>query len=281
MNTTTRTTVRRAATTAVLAGAAVLTAAPAFAGVPPEDTGAGSAASQNKAQVEHQERTGASGGMSARPRRRSSRWSGRCATAAGPAAGRQHVEPVGPFVGAGDGAGPARRWPGRRCGRVHRVPVPAPRSGRCSHRLTRGGSGRVPGVHAGIRPRYCSHHRPWGWVALPLCRATTAVSEGLDRRTSVRCPEGMAGTTPFVGRRGEATVLSAAFDGTGHEVVLVTGDAGIGKNRLLAEVIAAAPGRAGAGRCRAAVVGVAAVRAGHGGAGAARAGPGRPRLDRA
>ena len=66
MNTTTHTTVRRAATAAVLAGAAVLVAAPALAGVPPEDTGAGSAASQtNKAQVEHQEATGASGAASA------------------------------------------------------------------------------------------------------------------------------------------------------------------------------------------------------------------------
>ena len=46
MNTTTHTTVRLAATTAVLAGAAVLVAAPAFAGVPPEDTGAVSATSQ-------------------------------------------------------------------------------------------------------------------------------------------------------------------------------------------------------------------------------------------
>ena len=63
MNTTTHTTVRRVATTAVLAGAAVLTAAPAFAGVPPEDTGTGSAAYPNKAQVEHQERTGVSGGL--------------------------------------------------------------------------------------------------------------------------------------------------------------------------------------------------------------------------
>ena len=54
----------------------------------------------------------------------------------------------------------------------------------------------------------------------------------------MRCPEGMAQTSPFVGRRAEATVLSAAFDGTGHEVVLVTGDAGIGKSRLVAEVIA-------------------------------------------
>jgi hypothetical protein len=65
MNTITHTTVRRVATTAVLAGAAVLTAAPAFAGVPPEDTGPGSAAPQNKAQVEHQETAGASGGLSA------------------------------------------------------------------------------------------------------------------------------------------------------------------------------------------------------------------------
>lgn len=65
MNTTTHTTVRRVATTAVLAGAAVLTAAPAFAGVPPEDTGAGSAASQTKGQVEHEENAGATGGLSA------------------------------------------------------------------------------------------------------------------------------------------------------------------------------------------------------------------------
>ena len=65
MNTPTHT-VRRVATTAVLAGAAVLTAAPAFAGVPPEDTGPGSAASQTKkAQVEHEEKTGAAGGLSA------------------------------------------------------------------------------------------------------------------------------------------------------------------------------------------------------------------------
>ncbi len=65
MNTTTRPTVRRVATTAVLAGAAVLTAAPAFAGAPPEDPGPGSATSQtNKAQVEQEERTGAFGGAS-------------------------------------------------------------------------------------------------------------------------------------------------------------------------------------------------------------------------
>ena len=56
MNTTTHTTVRRVATTAVLAGAAVLVAAPAFAGVSPEDPAAGSAGSQTKAQIEHQER---------------------------------------------------------------------------------------------------------------------------------------------------------------------------------------------------------------------------------
>jgi hypothetical protein len=55
MNTTTRTTVQRVATTVVLSGAAVLAAAPAFAGVPPEDTGAGSATPQNKALIEHRE----------------------------------------------------------------------------------------------------------------------------------------------------------------------------------------------------------------------------------
>jgi hypothetical protein len=55
MNTTTHTSVRRVVTTAVLGGAAVLVAGPAFAGVPPEDTGAGTAASQTKAQIEHRE----------------------------------------------------------------------------------------------------------------------------------------------------------------------------------------------------------------------------------
>jgi hypothetical protein len=71
MNTTTHTTVRRVVTTAVLGGAAVLVAGPAFAGVPPENTGAGTAASQTKAQIEHREsphgldsRNG-SGGLSA------------------------------------------------------------------------------------------------------------------------------------------------------------------------------------------------------------------------
>jgi hypothetical protein len=62
MNTTMNTTVRRAATTAVLAGAAVLVAGPAFAGVPPEDAGAVSATSQIKTQVEN------AGGMSAQTR---------------------------------------------------------------------------------------------------------------------------------------------------------------------------------------------------------------------
>ena len=56
MNTTTHTTVRRVATMAVLAGAAVLVAAPAFAGAPPENPGAGPAASQSKVQIEHQEK---------------------------------------------------------------------------------------------------------------------------------------------------------------------------------------------------------------------------------
>ena len=56
MNTTTNTTARRVATTVVLAGAAVLVAAPAFAGVPPEDTG--SARSQTNAQA------GSTGGLS-------------------------------------------------------------------------------------------------------------------------------------------------------------------------------------------------------------------------
>jgi hypothetical protein len=49
MTTTTHPTARRAATTVLLAGAAVLVAAPAFAGVPPEDTG--SAGRQTNAQA--------------------------------------------------------------------------------------------------------------------------------------------------------------------------------------------------------------------------------------
>ena len=56
MNTTTNTTARRVATTVVLSGAAVLVAAPAFAGVPPEDTGSGS--TQTNAQA------GSTGGLS-------------------------------------------------------------------------------------------------------------------------------------------------------------------------------------------------------------------------
>jgi hypothetical protein len=65
MNTTTHTTVRRVATTVVLTGAAVFTAAPAFAGVAPDDTGQGSAASQTEAQVGN---AGASSGLSAQTR---------------------------------------------------------------------------------------------------------------------------------------------------------------------------------------------------------------------
>jgi hypothetical protein len=60
---TTHTTVRRVATTAVLAGAAVLTAAPAFAGVAPEDTGSGG--TQTTAQGGS---AGATAGMSAQTR---------------------------------------------------------------------------------------------------------------------------------------------------------------------------------------------------------------------
>jgi hypothetical protein len=61
MNTTTHTTVRRVATTVVLAGAVVLTATPAFARVAPVDIGAGSDATagpstQISAKVEQMER---------------------------------------------------------------------------------------------------------------------------------------------------------------------------------------------------------------------------------
>ena len=65
MNATTHTTVRRVATTAVLGGAAVLVAGPAFAGVPPENPGAGTAVSETKTQIEHKERTSVVGGLSA------------------------------------------------------------------------------------------------------------------------------------------------------------------------------------------------------------------------
>jgi len=55
---TTRTTVRLAATTAILAGAAVFTAAPSYAGPPPEAPAAGSSTSEgagqsSEAQIEH------------------------------------------------------------------------------------------------------------------------------------------------------------------------------------------------------------------------------------
>jgi len=67
---TTRTAVRLAATTAVLAGAAVFTAAPSFAGPPPEDPAADSSTSQgagqsNQTQIEQDKTIAGSPGMSA------------------------------------------------------------------------------------------------------------------------------------------------------------------------------------------------------------------------
>ena len=67
---TTRTAVRLAATTAVLAGAAVFTAAPSYAGPPPEDPAADSSTSQgagqsSQTQIEHDKTIAGSPGMSA------------------------------------------------------------------------------------------------------------------------------------------------------------------------------------------------------------------------
>jgi DNA-binding CsgD family transcriptional regulator len=65
----------------------------------------------------------------------------------------------------------------------------------------------------------------------------------LDGVHQVRSPEQMAGTV-FVGRRGELDRLGRVLRGdTGAcAAAVVTGDAGIGKTRLLAEVVAAEPG---------------------------------------
>lgn len=55
-------TLRRAAATTVLAGTAVLAAAPAYAGVPPEDLSVSTqGAQQSKAQIERDERAGGTG----------------------------------------------------------------------------------------------------------------------------------------------------------------------------------------------------------------------------
>ena len=67
---TTYTTVRLAATTAVLAGAAVFTAAPSYAGPPPENPTADSSTAQgsgqaSKAQIEHDGTIAGSPGMTA------------------------------------------------------------------------------------------------------------------------------------------------------------------------------------------------------------------------
>ena len=67
---TTRTAVRLAATTAVLAGAAVFTAAPSFAGPPPEDPAADSSTSRgagqsSQTQIEHDKAIAGSRGMTA------------------------------------------------------------------------------------------------------------------------------------------------------------------------------------------------------------------------
>ena len=65
MNSTAHSTVRQVTSAAVLAGAAVLVAAPAFAGVPPEDIGAVSATSQLKTQTGN---AGVTAGLSAQTR---------------------------------------------------------------------------------------------------------------------------------------------------------------------------------------------------------------------
>jgi hypothetical protein len=58
---TTTSTLRRATVTTVLAGTAVLVAAPAYAGVGQQDNGGPAAGARSKAQVEHDERTSGTG----------------------------------------------------------------------------------------------------------------------------------------------------------------------------------------------------------------------------
>ena len=186
-----RTTVRRVATTAVLAGAAVLTAAPAFAAAPPEDTGLGLGCSQRAPQAD----------SSADPARRQAPNSRRLRRCVGRDQGRKveqlervaaqqqsYAEHMARSTPLGRRTVESRRDPssvtaltvlappcscsavaiGRRRGRVHRVPVPAPRAGRCSHRVTGGWGGRVPGRTPGTRPRMRSHHRPSGGSRCPF-----------------------------------------------------------------------------------------------------------------
>ncbi|MER5639739.1 adenylate/guanylate cyclase domain-containing protein [Kitasatospora sp. NPDC002227] len=56
--------------------------------------------------------------------------------------------------------------------------------------------------------------------------------------------------TPFIGRESQLTLLDGAFEATGPRLLTVTGEAGLGKTRLIHEWLRRTGARHGAGRCR-------------------------------
>src|SRR5262249_47745518 len=83
---------------------------------------------------------------------------------------------------------------------------------------------------------------------IPRCRSASGsgyTTRGAGRRMTFR-GERMAslrGRTPFIGRAGELSRLTAALEATGRGqggVLLLAGEAGIGKSRLVAETKARA-----------------------------------------
>ena len=53
----------------------------------------------------------------------------------------------------------------------------------------------------------------------------------------------MLGTWPFVGREDELELIARVMQRGGHQAIVLTGRAGVGKSRLAAEAVAAAQSR--------------------------------------
>src|SRR3954463_14781362 len=83
---------------------------------------------------------------------------------------------------------------------------------------------------------------PKSWHVRGQIRRRHLRGKTLDSAWPLRCPERMPGTL-FVGRHSELERLVRVLRGDDDAVgaALVLGDAGIGKTRLLAEVVRAAP----------------------------------------